>query len=67
MHAVAHGDAVLVFRVVGLDIVHFRRGGRGLGVRGQGSGAKQKYPAESYEWESPFRDYTRELYRWLSV
>ena len=58
MHAVAHGDAVLVFRVVGLDIVLFRRGGRGLcgrGVRGQGSGAEQKYPAESYGWESPFR------------
>jgi hypothetical protein len=46
MHAVAHGEAVLVFRVV-----FFRRGGRGLcgrGVHDEG-GAEQKYPAESYE------------------
>jgi hypothetical protein len=39
---------------VRLDIVLFRRAGRGLcgrGLHGQGSGAEQKYPAESYEWE----------------
>src|SRR5580658_5711421 len=56
MHAVAHGDTVLVFRVVRLDIVLFRRAGRGLCGRrlhSQGSGAEQKYPAESYEWEPP--------------
>jgi hypothetical protein len=66
MHAVMHGDAVLIFRVMGLDVVLFRRGRCGLcgcGVRGEGNGAEQKYPAESYEGESPFRDYPRELYR----